>query len=96
MDRPTSECQIGNYFPLFEKFKSMTYIRRFRKYIENNGTGLGKLKDIKEFIFNEFYVKRTIEKEAVHDADLELYAIQKARELNWDTFKASKSFINTF
>ncbi|CAF3782795.1 unnamed protein product [Rotaria sordida] len=84
---------ISHYF---KKIKSMTYIERFRKYIENNGTGLGKLKDIKEFIFNEFYVKRTIEKEAVHDADLELYAIQKARELNWDTFKASKSFINTF
>ena len=47
-------------------------------------------------MFNEFYLKRKIEKEAVHDDDLELYAIQKARELNWDTFKASKSFINTF
>lgn len=44
----------------------------------------------------EFYQKRAIEKEAVHDDNLELYAIQKARQLNWDTFKASKSFINTF
>ena len=84
---------ISHYF---KKIKSMTYIKRFRKYIESNGTRLGKLKEIKEFMFNEFYVKRTIEKEAVHDADLELYAIQKARELNWDTFIASKSFINTF
>ncbi|CAF3310175.1 unnamed protein product [Rotaria sp. Silwood2] len=42
-------------------------------------------------MFNEFYVKRTIEKEAVHDADLELYAIQKARELDWDAFKAIKA-----
>ena len=30
-------------------------------------------------MFNEFSMKRTVEKEAVHDADLELYAIQKAR-----------------
>ena len=84
---------ISHYF---KKIKSMTYIKRFRKHIESNGTRLGKLKEIKEFKFNEFYVKRTIEKEAVHDADLELYAIQKGRELNWDTIIASKSFINTF
>jgi len=80
----------------FRKVKYMHYIPRFRQYIENNGTRLEKLKQIKEFMFNEFYVKRTIEKEAVHDADLELFAIQKARELDWDTFKASKSFINDF
>ncbi|CAF2897702.1 unnamed protein product [Rotaria sp. Silwood2] len=83
---------ISHYF---RKIKSMTYIKRFREYIENNGRRLEKVKEIKEFMFNEFYLKRTIEKEAVHDDDLELYAIQKARELNWDTFKASKSFINT-
>ncbi|CAF1545629.1 unnamed protein product [Rotaria sp. Silwood1] len=40
-------------------------------------------------ISNRFKKKRTIEKETVHDADLDLYAIQKARELNWDTFKAN-------
>jgi hypothetical protein len=74
----------------------MHYIPRFRQYIENNGTRLEKLKQVKEFMFNEFHMKRTIEKEAVHDADLEFFAIQKARELDWDTFKASKSFINTF
>ena len=41
-------------------------------------------------------IKEEIEKEAVHDADQELYAIQKARELTWSSFKASKSFIETF
>ncbi|CAF1397795.1 unnamed protein product [Rotaria sp. Silwood1] len=80
----------------FRKIKHRNYITRFREYIENDGTRLEKLKQIKEFMFNEFYFKRTIEKEAIRDADLERYAIQKARELNWDEFKASKSFINTF
>ncbi|CAF2914143.1 unnamed protein product [Rotaria sp. Silwood2] len=80
----------------FKKIKNRNYITRFRQYIENDGKRSEKLKQIKEFMFNEFYLKRTMEKEAIHDADLELYAIQKARELNWDTFKASKSFINTF
>jgi len=80
----------------FRKIKSMNYITRFRESIPNNDTRYEKLKQIKEFMFNEFYLKRAIEKDAVHDADLELYAIQKARELNWNEFKASKSFINTF
>ena len=80
----------------FRKVRYMYYITRFRQYIENNGTRLEKLKQIKEFMFNQFYLKRTIEKETIHDDDLELYAIQKARELNWDTFTASKSFINDF
>ena len=78
----------------FRKVRHMYYITRFRQYIENNGTRLEKLKQIKKFMFNQFYLKRTIEKEAIHDDDLELYAIQKARELNWDTFTVSKSFIN--
>ena len=45
---------------------------------------------------NEFYIKRAIEKEAVHDDGLKLYAIQKAKELDCDTFKANKLFINMF
>ncbi|CAF3943808.1 unnamed protein product [Rotaria sp. Silwood1] len=80
----------------FKKIKSMNYITRFREYIENNGRRSDKSEKIKEFMFEQFYLKRAIEKDAVHDADLELYAIQKARELNWDEFKASKSFINSF
>jgi len=89
-------AKIATISNRFKKVKYMYYITRFRKYIENNGTRLEKLKKIKEFMFDEFYQKRAIEKETVHDADLELYAIQKARELNWDEFKASKQFINNF
>ena len=47
-------------------------------------------------MLHEFYIKKQVEKEIAHGADLELYAIQKARELNWDAFKASKSFIQAF
>ncbi|CAF4221215.1 unnamed protein product [Rotaria sordida] len=46
--------------------------------------------------FQKIKSMKAIEKETVHDDDLQLYAIQKARELDWDTFKANKSFINTF
>ena len=80
----------------FRKVKHMRYIKRFREYIKANGTRSEKVKQIKEFMWNEFYVKRTVEKEAIHDSDLELFAIQKARELGWDNFKASESFSMRF
>ncbi|CAF3844339.1 unnamed protein product [Rotaria magnacalcarata] len=74
----------------------MRYIKRFREYIEANGTKLEKFKKTKEFMWNEFYMKRAVEKAATHDSDLELFAIQKARELDWNNFKASESFFPAF
>ncbi|CAF1985927.1 unnamed protein product [Rotaria magnacalcarata] len=62
-----------------KKTKSMKYIRRFRECMEKNGPRLEKLQEIKEFMPNEFYRERAIEKVVVQDDDLELYAIQKAR-----------------
>ena len=47
----------------FQKVKYMYYITRFREYIRTNGTRLEKLKKIKEFMWNEFYTKRAIEKD---------------------------------
>jgi len=47
-------------------------------------------------MWNEFYVKRAVGKKAIHDGDLEIFAIQKARELDRDNFKASTSFIIVF
>ena len=80
----------------FRKVKSRNYISRFRGYIQKDGIKLEKLETIREFRLHEFCIKRQVEKEIVHHADIELYAIQKVRELNWDTFKASKSFIQAF
>ena len=89
-------CTIASISHRFRKIKSMTYIKRCREYISRNGPNLEKLNKIKDFMLNEFYIKRAIEKEVVHDIDLKLFAIQKARDLSWDTFMASESFINTF
>jgi hypothetical protein len=80
----------------FRKVKYMRYIKRFREYLTANGTRPEKLKQIKEFMWNKFYMKRTVEKEAIHDNDLDLFAIQKARELGYDNFIASESFITRF
>ena len=58
--------------------------------MKNNAIRLENLKKIEEFMTNEFYIKRTIENEAVHDDNLKLYVIQKAEELDGDIFKVSK------
>ncbi|CAF0778899.1 unnamed protein product [Rotaria sp. Silwood1] len=65
----------------FQKVKHPYFIPRFREYVKKNGTRFEKLEKIKQFMWDEFYINRAIEKEAVHDTDLELFAIQKAREL---------------
>ncbi|CAF2488480.1 unnamed protein product [Rotaria sp. Silwood2] len=80
----------------FQKVKYPIYITRFREYIRKNGTRFEKLEKLKQFMWDEFYVKRVIEKEAVHYTDLELFAIQKAREFNWDNFIVSESFLTRF
>ncbi|CAF4697177.1 unnamed protein product, partial [Didymodactylos carnosus] len=58
----------------FRKVKHAYYITRFREYIERSGTKSEKLKKVKESMWNEFCVKRTIEKEAIYNSDLELFA----------------------
>ena len=80
----------------FRKVKFPKYITRFREYIKRSGTGLEKLQEVKQFMWDEFYVKRVIEKEAVYDTDLQCFAIQKAREMNWEEFKASETFVLAF
>ena len=89
-------CTVASISHRFREIKSMTYIKRFREYISRNGSNLEKLNKIKDFMLNEFYIKRAIENEAVHDIALKLFAIQKARDLGWDTFMAGEPFINTF
>ena len=51
-------ARFATIFNRFRKIISTKYITRFREHIENNGTRLRKLEEIKEFIFNEFYLKR--------------------------------------
>ena len=77
-----SNYKLASIKNRFRKVKYMYYITRFREYIQTNGTRLEKLKKIKELMWNEFYAKRATEKEAIHDSDLELFAIQKVRELD--------------
>ena len=47
-------------------------------------------------MLDDFYVKRAMEKEAVDDTDLQLFALQKAKELARNIFIAGATFIKSF
>ena len=47
-------------------------------------------------MLDEFYIKRAVEKEAVQDTDLQLFAFQKAKGLGWNNFNAGATFLKSF
>jgi hypothetical protein len=60
------------------KFSTIKY--RFRKYVEKNAKRSEKLDEIKRFLWDEFYVRWTIEKEAVHDANIKTFSNWKSKQ----------------
>ena len=79
----------------FQNVRNRKYIERFRKYLENGGTKKQKLDEIDKHTYEKF-------KEArsgflfIHDIHLKRWALQKAREINHDTFSASDSWLLRF
>ena len=69
----------------FKKVKDRSYIRRFRKYIENRGTKKQKLDEIDSFVYESFE-KAGEQLLSIHDIDLKRLGLQKAREINDENF----------
>jgi hypothetical protein len=78
----------------FLRLKDSHYVSRFRKYISENGTIAQKLQEINIHVFNEFKKARN-NFFIIHDFDLQRWARNKARELDFD-FKASDSWLYRF
>ncbi|CAF5008309.1 unnamed protein product [Rotaria sp. Silwood1] len=73
------------------------YIERFRKYLESGGTKQQKLDKIDQYTYEKFEKARSrSEFLFIHDIHLKKWALQKAREINDNTFKASDSWIFHF
>jgi hypothetical protein len=79
---------------IFSRFKDKNYIPRFRKYISENGTTAQKFQEIKNHVFNDFKRARN-NFLIIHDCDLQRWAKNKARELDFE-FKASNSWLSRF
>ena len=79
----------------FRNVKDRNYIESFRKYLESDGTKPQKLDEIDQYTYENFEKARA-EHLIVHDIHLKRWALQKAREIDDNTFKASDNWVLRF
>lgn len=79
----------------FRRVKDQRYISRFRSYLTNLGTAREKYIKIANYVWEKFKLSRE-QHRAVHDIDLRRWALEKGRELELASFKASTWWVNSF
>jgi hypothetical protein len=79
----------------FRRIKHQYYISRFREYIAQQGTRSEKMAAIDKFVYDKF-IEAIDKKLIVHDNDLKRWALLKKRDIKFDAFVASKSWVNCF
>ena len=81
----------------FHNVKNRSYIGRFRTYLENNGTKQQKLDELDQYVHvYEKFEKARGDFLIAHDTDLKRWALQKARDINNTTFRASDNWVLIF
>jgi hypothetical protein len=93
--RKRTKTSFSNVQNRYKRVKDKNYIRRFRKYIESQGTKQGKLNQIDSFVYNSFDNARQ-QLLSVHDIDLKRWGLQKGSELGDKTFTASNHWLYEF
>ena len=79
----------------FKKVKDKSYVNRFRKYIEPQGTKRQKLNQIDSFVYKLFQNSRQ-QLLSAHDIDLKQWGLQKATELGDMSFVAGDCWLYEF
>ncbi|CAF3878704.1 unnamed protein product, partial [Rotaria sp. Silwood1] len=79
----------------FRRIPNPQCITRFRKYISTGGTKKHKIDDIDIYVYDQFGNAR-YQLLAVHDIDLRRWGLQKARELDLNSFEASENWLLAF
>ncbi|CAF4196742.1 unnamed protein product, partial [Rotaria magnacalcarata] len=90
--RKRNWCSVKH---MFRRIPNPQYITRFRKYVEAGGTKKQKIDDIDTYVYRQFENARH-KFLAVHDIDLRRWGLQKARELNLNSFEASEKWLLSF
>lgn len=80
----------------YRKLPNVQTIYRYRKYVENHGTRMMKLKEVDRRTYEEFIENRVQNGVSLHDRDLAEFALTIAEELHFPEFKASSSWIYRF
>jgi hypothetical protein len=79
----------------FRRIPYRLYLQRFRFYLHQQGTKRQKLDDVDSHIFSMFEDARH-KSLAVHDADLQRWARQYAKEQSLSHFSASEHWVRSF
>jgi hypothetical protein len=90
-------CKVNKFKQTQRRYPRITdpsYISRFRRYLEQNGTEVEKFSKIEEYTFQKFLNARNVFVN-VHDIDLRRWAIDRASQLGC-RFQASESWILSF
>ena len=79
----------------FRTLPHQSYVSRFRKYLEQHGTRQQKIQQIDELVYEKLVNARE-QYLPIHDIDLQRWAIKTARELDFNDFKASEFWVQSF
>lgn len=79
----------------YRRIPAQSYISRFRKYIEQQGTKRQKTQNIDEMVF-EMFVEARKKNLMVHDLDIQRWALKIAKDVKLDEFHASEGWVKHF
>ena len=79
----------------YRKVHSLRQLRRWELQVNEGGSRFDKLKQISEYILNNFHIALE-NKLIIHDADLARWAVRAQEDLNVPGFKASLRWIQKF
>jgi hypothetical protein len=79
----------------YPRLKDRKQLKRFREYVEKNGTRSHKIRRIEKFLLDKFLNARN-EYLPVHDADIQRWAISQAKVESLPNFKASSKWLLNF
>ncbi|CAF4472282.1 unnamed protein product, partial [Rotaria sp. Silwood2] len=79
----------------YKRIPAQTYISRFRKYLEQQGTKRQKIQKVDEMVFQMFMEAR--EKNLmVHDVDIQRWGLKVAKDMTLNEFHASDGWVKNF
>jgi len=82
-----------NKFKKLKSYGSSKILYKLDQRLKQKGKNYDKIRDISDYCIHKFKLARQ-DNLAIHDIDLQTWAIERANELGFD-FKASRSWVNT-
>ncbi|CAF3871051.1 unnamed protein product, partial [Rotaria sp. Silwood1] len=79
----------------YKRIPAQTYISRFRKYLEQQGTKRQKIQKVDEMVF-QMFVEAREKNLMVHDVDIQRWGLKVAKDMKLNEFHASDGWVKNF